>query len=356
MSSPITTGITVAPGVVLVAAGIRAAQTIANGYAQAAALRASHQDAQQNRATTQGNAASTGQAALEASLQAAEARLERLGNLAEQLGRGDSLAKTRPQRPAEQDPAMLAAYIRGLEGLADDLQRILLTDAACRSEQETAALDALAEYLDQPISLQALPSARLLLRIAHLGEIPTDIATLAKTLDATPPGERADLLATELRLRIAQHLEAVQKREYDEAAAIVIEQSLKDLGYEVEEVAHTLYVEGGMVHFQRPGWGNYMVRMRLDFKRHSANFNVIRAVDEGDNERSVRDHLAEDRWCSEFPALMQALEAKGVLLNVTRRVEPGDLPVQLVERSKLPHFAGDEEQTPAQALRAREMK
>lgn len=186
--------------------------------------------------------------------------------------------------------------------------------------------------------------------------MPADLAGLANELDASLPGERAELLGTELRLRVNRLLKAEQARALQDAASLIIQHTLADLGYQVEDVAHTLYVEGGAVHFRRQGWGNYLVRMRLDFQRKSANFNVIRAVDEGDNERSVRDHLAEDRWCSEFPALMQALEARGVMFNVTRRIEPGDLPVQLVNRDKLPQFADEEAHHSAQTLRAREMK
>lgn len=357
MSSPMTADLQIDPGVVLVASAIRAAQAVAAAYAAAAELRARHEQDQATRDAVQREARQNGQAQLDAALQAAEERLQRLTQLATQMGQGDCVAKARPQCPAESDPASVAAYIRGLEALAEDLQRVLLTHAAQRCAAEPDLQDVLVEYLALPaqqVATQA--SARFLMRIAHLGAVPPDIATLAKELDATPPGERAELLMTELRLRIQRTLEAEQQRQQQEAAALIIEQSLKDLGYDVEEVAHTLYVEGGMVHFQRSDWGDYMVRMRLDFKRGNINFNVIRAVDEGHNERSVRDHLAEDRWCTEFPALMKALEAQGVHLNVTRRVEPGELPVQLVERHKLPKFVREEEQAQTKALASRTLK
>lgn len=52
--------------------------------------------------------------------------------------------------------------------------------------------------------------------------------------------------------------------EADRQAAIVLEQSLRDLGYAIEE---TLFVEGGVAHFQRPEWGDYFVRLRVDPQR-----------------------------------------------------------------------------------------
>jgi hypothetical protein len=99
-----------------------------------------------------------------------------------------------------------------------------------------------------------------------------------------------------------------------------------------------------------------MVRLRIDPKQKTANFNVIRAVAEGENERSVMDHIAEDRWCSEFPALLKALEARGLSLQVTRRLEAGELPVQLVLASKLPQFLEEEQRVQQQQLRQRPLQ
>ncbi|MBI1771910.1 MAG: hypothetical protein HYR68_06115, partial [Burkholderiales bacterium] len=153
----------------------------------------------------------------------------------------------------------------------------------------------------------------------------------------------ADMLTSELRLQIQALLEAEKKRQVEEAQALILEQTLKDLGYQVEEVSHTLFVEGGVVHFRRASWDKYMVRMRMDAKTGQANFNVIRSVKQGENERSVLDHLAEDRWCSEFPTLMAALEARGIHMQVTRLLQAGELPVQLVVEDKLPQFAEEEQ-------------
>jgi len=110
------------------------------------------------------------------------------------------------------------------------------------------------------------------------------------------------------------------------------------------------------VHFRRRDWGDYMVRLRVDAATGEANFNVVRAVDAGVSERSVLDHIAEDRWCAEFPALLKTLEARGVRLDVTRRLAAGELPVQLVERRKLPKFAQEESGAPIARPLGRKMK
>jgi hypothetical protein len=349
--------------VLLAAAAIRAARAIRDGQVRADELAGEHAQARSDAAARQAAARRQGSEALEREAAAAEARIDQLAAAMTKLGATAPLAAARPQRPQAADPAGFAAYVRGLQLYADELQNIMLTEAA-RLRRDVAAMPAgidLAAALKQAApaaTAQEAPSARLIARIAHLGTLPGDIAKLAEELDATAPGERRELLATELRGRIQQRVEAEQKRNVEEATSLVVEQSLRDLGYQVEDIGDTLFVEGGVVHFKRSGWGDYMVRMRVDPQTHSANFNVVRAVDKGisgENERSVMDHLAEDRWCAEFPALLKALEIQGVQLNVTRRLAAGELPVQLVERGKLPKFAEEESAGRASKPMAREL-
>ncbi|MEO8136435.1 MAG: hypothetical protein ABI831_20975 [Betaproteobacteria bacterium] len=355
MSGPITCIIIGDPITALLsAAGIRAAEAIYEGYARADALRGEHAAARDAARALHGAATRQGREALENDAERVEARFDQLILLAERLGAAAQVRATRPVRPEGTDYITVAAYVRALEGLADELQAILLLAAAQLKE----------DIADQPAAF-VLPAdsagpqstaQRLLARIAHLGPPPEHIATLAMELERTLPGERAELLAMELRSQIQAHVDAAQQRLLQEATGTIIRQSLKDLGYEVEPVADTLFVEGGVMHFRRPDWGNHMVRMRVDAAARTTNFNVVRAVAPGENEQSVLDHIAEDRWCAEFPALLKALEARGVRLDVTRRLAAGALPVQLVERDKLPRFADDEALTPVSKPRARSLK
>ncbi|MDH4234438.1 MAG: hypothetical protein OEV15_04815 [Gallionella sp.] len=134
-----------------------------------------------------------------------------------------------------------------------------------------------------------------------------------------------------------EEFKAARQREEQEAIALVLEQSLRDLGYEVDDIGQTLFVSGGMVHFQKQAWQNYHVRMRVNTAEKSVNFNVVRAQSSGDAAQDKRlDYLAEDRWCAEFPALLKTLEARGVKLNVTRLLQAGEVPVQVVDAATLP--------------------
>lgn len=346
MSGPITVVFSANPVLTLLsAAAIRAGVAVYEGYAQAAALQQDHANQADRRQAKQDAAQQQGQAALGEAAQAAQQELNQLEHLAERLGIAEQVRATRPAPPPSAQPEALAAYLHALQTLTAELRPILLTEAARQLDQlgEEAADIAL------PAAAPRTLGQRLLARLAHLGPPPEHIQSVALALEQCLPGARADLLATELRARIQAHVQALQQQQVQAATATIVEQSLKDLGYQVEEIGSTLFVEGGVVHFRRPTWGAYMVRMRVDAKAATANFNVVRAVAAGQNERSVLDHLAEDRWCSEFPALLKALQARGVQLDVTRRLAAGELPVQCVDASKLPTFADEEAPTPLTA-------
>jgi hypothetical protein len=349
MSGPTTALIVTNPvGVVLTAAAILAARAIAQGYREAEQLREQHRDQQAGNTRMQLEAQHAGQLSAAADVAAAESICDQLIAYAEQQGCGAQLRAARPAPPADDQDR--ATYLQALHTLNDSVRSALLTEAA----RLMAKLPELPGTIAVPEDRATL-AQRLLGRIEHLGELPQDLAALGLELDQMLPGERQSLLATELRARVQAYAAAEQQRQVQEASAIVLEQSLLDLGYQVEPVGSTLFVEGGIIHFRRQDWGNYMVRMRIDAKSNAANFNVIRAVAAGENERSVLDHLAEDRWCAEFPALLKALEARGLALQVTRRLEAGELPVQLVEHQKLPRFADEDIVAPGRKPLTREL-
>ena len=357
MSGPITAIFIADPiTVMLSGSAIRAAQAIAEGYANAANLRDSQNERRERLSDDLKEAAAMGREALLEAVKATEAEFDAVAKLAQRYVALDKVTATRPARPDSE--MQLAAYMRALQALVKELRSILLTESARRMDDlggELTLDNAIAEAVGAGSQTAV---QRLLARIAHLGEMPEEIASVAQEISDAPfmDTERAQLLTNELRLRIQKRVESVQSQAVQEASALVLQQSLQDLGYQVEDVSSTLFVEGGVVHFRRQGWDNYMVRMRVDARAGTTNFNVIRAVDEANNERSVLDHLAEDRWCAEFPALLQALDVRGIHLNVTRRLEAGELPVQLVHKDKLPQFADGEEALRSNKLQTREIK
>ena len=341
--------------ILLSAALIRAQAAIVNAHLAAEQLADQNDEKLQDRMTRFSNESTSYEHQLQQAFLQAQNDHAELMALAAQIGCEAQLSGAVPARPETEDTEALTDYLHSLQALNQQCKPVLLAEAARRAEQlhegtDTTLSATAAEQIPRRIA------DRLLRRIAHLGEVPEPLKLLAQDLSLALPGPHADMLATELRLQVQQLLDAELQRQVQEAQALIIEQSLKDLGYQVEEIRETLFVEGGVVHFRRSDWGAYMVRLRIDTKQGTANFNVIRAVAEGENERSVADHIAEDRWCSEFPALLKALEARGLSLQVTRRLEAGELPVQLVLASKLPQFHEEEQRSQQQQLRQRPLQ
>ncbi|MBR7783838.1 hypothetical protein [Undibacterium luofuense] len=341
--------------ILLSAALIRAQASIVNAHLLAERLRDENTERLEAHIAEINDESKSFQQQLKQAVQQAEEEFSGLLALAEQIGCAGQILAVRPASPADSSDEVLTAYVEALQAINAQCKPVLSAEAARRADQlhegtDTTLSKTAAEQIPRRIA------DRLLRRIADLGEVPEPLKLLAQDLSLALPGPHADMLATELRLQVQKLLDAELQRQVQEAQALIIEQSLKDLGYQVEEIRETLFVEGGVVHFRRSDWGAYMVRLRIDTKQGTANFNVIRAVAEGENERSVADHIAEDRWCSEFPALLKALEARGLSLQVTRRLEAGELPVQLVLASKLPQFHEEEQRSQQQQLRQRPLQ
>lgn len=227
----------------------------------------------------------------------------------------------------------------GLETLA---REIMLAPSLERAE--SLALE-LRLRVQQHQQMRAQLRARTAEMNAWLEALPNDApAELRDALETAAAGLAP--LAPEQENRARQFLEAARAarvRQEQEAAAQVLEQSLRDLGYAVEGIERTLFVEGGMAHFQRQGWEDYHVRLRLDPRENTINFNVVRP--RGLEESAVRkrqDFLAEERWCAEFPKLKQTLAARGIEFNVLRQLGAGELPVQTVDPASLPQRREEE--------------
>ena len=431
MSGPCTCGYLIFQGLLMLSA--RAIQ-------EAQAMRREYGDVLAQLAERERNLAQTRQGMRDARLERIaavrkeaarqSARFARLASIAESVGASAALA---PAAPAGDDDAAWADYLRRLDAAVRELEARLSDAGAVFADKVRAALamtttaptidEVLAGYAQQRALRPGLDAAqserfrataaRVLARF-ELPEgvpLPTELEALAKEIVLAPTLERAEALATQLRLMVheaalahrAQRVEADEARALLEslpedapapllralehvaagvarlddelressrsvlddaaadreraeqsAAAIVLTQSLRDLGYEVEDIEATLFLDGGTAHFRRGGWDNYFVRLRVDPKAASINFNVVRAGGGADSaERRRQDVLAEDRWCAEFPKLMQTLEARGLTLSVTRRLDAGEVPVQVVDAASLPGIAPDDDAAPRAAPKAR---
>jgi hypothetical protein len=127
------------------------------------------------------------------------------------------------------------------------------------------------------------------------------------------------------------------------AAAEILERTLEDLGFAVEPIAHTLFVEGGVAHFTRAEWRGYAVRLRASPADGTLNFNVVReaaTVDDPQSQR-IRDARTEEDWCAHIPRLTRTLGQRGIQLKVARMLGAGEAPVQEVTAGSLPQLLGD---------------
>jgi len=122
----------------------------------------------------------------------------------------------------------------------------------------------------------------------------------------------------------------LERYDQDDAGGIARE-VLQEMGYTLEGEFSTLFVEGGMVHFQKDGWGDYFVRMRVNPDEQFLNFNVVRAGEpDSTRERATRDQEMEKNWCGEYTALLQHLRDSGIACGPLRATEPGVISVQTV--------------------------
>ncbi len=239
-------------------------------------------------------------------------------------------------------PSDLTALGRDM-AMAPNLERAELLGMELRLRVQNQREAKAAQRANKAIAVQLLESMA--------DDLPTALRVLLEdVVHANHPLLPATLaLAQEAAKAIDRQRELAQQK----AAAYILEQSLRDLGYTVDGVQDTLFVENGVAHFQRHGWGEYFVRLRVQANDKTVNFNVVRARGAQESaERKRLDYLAEDRWCSEFPKLLETLSARGIQLNVTRLLGAGELPVQVVDPSSVPEAASDEVRHQAASLRS----
>lgn len=148
-----------------------------------------------------------------------------------------------------------------------------------------------------------------------------------------------DRLTDELKGRVKfLHDEYIrQEREREHRAAEILRDALDDLGYAVDSISDTLFVDGGTVHINKPEWGsNYIMRMRVNAEKDSLNFNMVRLGNPDsvtDDTQSKLDAAMEHDWCGDFYKLRELITSRGIETAVTRHLKSGEAPVQVVPES-----------------------
>jgi hypothetical protein len=248
----------------------------------------------------------------------------------EKKQRADTVARSMGRLCADVDGTARA----GLDRLCGE---IMQSDSAQRSQVLQSELRFQVQSINdqsKALRLEADEASKLIVQLRGL-ESP-DVRSLVAELGRVE--RRESRMTDSLRRRTDHAYQAAKAAADRQYAATVTAQVLSDLGYEVEGGLATLFVAGGTVHFHKPDWDDYWVRLRVDPARDQINFNVVRAVDGEDKptrEAEVRDKEMEEKWCTQFQQVLDALHQRGVASNVLRRERPGEFPVQVVRDGKL---------------------
>jgi hypothetical protein len=318
-------------------------------------------------------------------------RLERARTLAEEARRRFPQAAldvpALPAAPADAtDPEAIQRYIDAIDACARLVEERVRSQAARAAANQgldelmkaiettvdatpRTAAGLLALYAEQVRALQAphavksmdrrATAERILGRLAALddGAVPPELDGVMRKLIEAESDQRAEMLALELRAQVQRCNEARERAESEaaenrkrEMAGILVAEVLSDLGYEVEPIAETLFVAGGVAHFQRAEWGDYYVRMRVDPATRNANFNMVRAAtatDPPDAAQRKRDEEMEATWCAGIPKLLAELAARGIDTRKLRELDAGAVPVQVVSPETIEAGLRKKDEAPA---------
>jgi hypothetical protein len=129
-------------------------------------------------------------------------------------------------------------------------------------------------------------------------------------------------------------LENAAQRRQDARASKILEATLRDLGYKVDNIDKTLFTEGGDVFFQAGGWDDYYMRLKIMPNRGVMHFNMVRS-EEG-VASTQRDLEMEKKWCNKYPHLMEVLATRGIDTTSLRALSAGTYEVETVQAKVLP--------------------
>lgn len=140
------------------------------------------------------------------------------------------------------------------------------------------------------------------------------------------------ILSDELRARAERAVSAAQGRAKSTRVAEILEETLSELGYTVDEDFSTLSVDGGALYFRRQEWGDYSVQMNLHTTDSRLNMHLVRhggpALPSVDQDRE--DRSMEERLCPEVEPLLARMKEHGLDVRLSRKELPGAVPMKVV--------------------------
>ncbi|MFH7042226.1 hypothetical protein ABT392_07905 [Paucibacter sp. JuS9] len=113
---------------------------------------------------------------------------------------------------------------------------------------------------------------------------------------------------------IDAQLTTAQKEANRAFVASSLRQALENLGYEIEDIDHTLFTENGKVFATKPGWDGHFVEIRggTGLTADQLDTRCVKVVDDGlqtDNEVDVE-------WCDDLHQAMKVLRDSGIAMRV----------------------------------------
>jgi len=158
-----------------------------------------------------------------------------------------------------------------------------------------------------------------------LGDLPPDFPDGVKVLlkDVADGKGRMDAKLRELVTQGRKATDEARKRR----AADILQSTLAGMGYQVESIKESLFVDGGAIHFRNDAWNDgYCVNLTVKDER--IYFDMQRDIECGRAE----DEAVEQQWKSEFYKVRDALDKDGIrITDLKVHAEPGKFAVPLVD-------------------------
>ena len=203
-------------------------------------------------------------------------------------------------------------------------QRAALLELTLRQAIQDARKMASKQRVEQQEAEELLLSLPTI-EMAETAQVRTDLQRVACGLAG---------LDEELRRRVVAIRQSAERRMLDSCAGEIAQTVLRDLGYETNESFSTLFVEGGELFFQRPGWNEYFGSVLVDHESQRMTLRIVRdSTVEPTTEQTRRDVEMERSWCDQHRVFMKALSTAGLKTTGVSAVRAGAVDVEVLDLS-----------------------
>lgn len=253
-------------------------------------------------------------------------------------GRKGAEAEFPSRKKFEERADRIAARLQGtaneeeLRSIKALVVEIVGTASAGRAENLETELRMRVQQVNERIQRTQSDMAEATRLLKHLrGLQGREIESVRQELDAIIGNQKR--LPSDLSERTHEICKRALRKADDEYAGMVMREELQRLGYNIGEEFSTLFVTGGETVVSRPEEPEYGVQMNIDAAKGILDLAVIRFADTPNvdtTERRLRDKTAEERWCVNHDKLRTAIRIRGLNGRVIKHVAPGAQAVKVV--------------------------